>query len=77
MTTGALLELLAALALIGLGIWHYRRRPSGSGRRGDTQGAVLLMLLGTIMAMHALGAFDYRPSQAEIEAGRPAPVDTP
>ena len=76
MTTGALLELIAALALIGLGIWQYRRRPPGTGRRGDTQGAVLLMLVGVIVAMHALGAFSYRPSQAEIEAGRPAPVTT-
>jgi hypothetical protein len=77
MTTSAVLELVAALALIAGGMWHYRRRPRGTGRRGDTQGAVLLMLVGTIVAMHALGAFSYRPSKAEIEAGRPAPVPTP
>jgi heme A synthase len=73
MTTGALLELVAALAIIALGIWQYRkRRPDGG--RGDAQGGVLLMLVGAIVAMHALGAFDYRPSQSEIDAGRPAPV---
>ena len=77
MTTGAILELVVAIALIAGGIWHYRRRPRGTGRRGDTQGAVLLMLVGAIVAMHALGLFSYRPSQAEINAGRPAPVQTP
>jgi hypothetical protein len=33
MTTGAVLELVAALALIAGGMWHYRRRPRGTGRR--------------------------------------------
>ena len=32
-----------------------------------SQGAVLLLVVGVIMAIHALGALDYHPSAAEIE----------
>ena len=73
MTAPAYLELAAAIAMIGAGVWLYRRRSAGE-RRGS-QGAVFLLLVGAIVAMHALGAFEYRPSQAEIDrqALPPAP----
>jgi hypothetical protein len=75
-STADILELVAALALIALGIWQYRKRVVDGSRRGS-QGGVLLLLVGAIVAMHALGLFKYRPSQSEINAGRPAPLDTP
>jgi hypothetical protein len=70
---GQILELVAALALIALGVWQYRKRVADDSRRGSQSG-VLLLLVGAIVAMHALGLFSYRPSQAEINAGRPAPL---
>ena len=66
MTTGAIIEVLVAAALLIGGIVVYRR--------GGTQGGVLLMAIGLIMAIHGLGLLEYRPSAAEIAAqGRPAP----
>lgn len=69
MTTGEILELLAALALIALGIWQYRRRSAENARRGSQSG-VFLLLIGALVAMHALGLFQYRPSQSEIDRAR-------
>ena len=69
MTTGAIIEVLVALALIGVGVWQYRKR-SAEGARYGSQGAVFLFLIAAIMLMHGLGAFEYRPSAAEIEAAR-------
>jgi hypothetical protein len=66
MTTGRMIELVAALALIGVGVWLYRR-PKGPDGYGS-QGAVLLFVVAVIMGIHALGGLDYRPSQAELEA---------
>ena len=68
MTTGAMIELAVAVALLAFGIWLYRRRD-----KSDTygsQGAVILFVVAAIMAIHALGGLDYRPSQAELEAAR-------
>lgn len=58
MTPREIIELALAIALIGGGIWSYRR--------GGTQGAVLLMIIGAIVAIHALGLMEYRPSRAEL-----------
>jgi len=70
MTIPRLLELAAALAIFGVGVWLYRSRPSdraaADGNYGS-QGAVLLFALGAIMAIHALGGLDYHPSQAEAD----------
>ena len=59
MTTGEILELLGAVALLVGAILLYRR--------GDTQGGVFLLIIAALMAMHALGLFKYRPSQGEID----------
>ena len=59
MTTREIIELALAVALIGGGIWSYRR--------GGTQGAVILMIVGAIVAVHALGLMKYRPTRAETE----------
>ena len=68
MTTPRMIELAAALVLLGIGIWLYRRR-----NKSDTygsQGAVLLFVIAVIMGIHALGGLDYRPSASELEAMR-------
>jgi hypothetical protein len=59
MTMLQIIELVAALALIVGGVWAYRR--------GGTQGGVILMFVGAIVAIHGLGLLEYRPSPAELE----------
>ena len=64
MTTTKIIELVVAVAFIVAGVWLYRRgHPDGYG----SQGAVLLLIVGTIAAIHALGLLEYRPSQSELE----------
>ena len=66
MTIAQTIEVAAAALMIGGGIWLQVR-----GRREDTQhgsqGAVILIVIGAILAIHGLGLFEYRPSQAEID----------
>jgi hypothetical protein len=66
MTIGAMIELAAAVALIGFGVWLYRARKQADQSYGS-QGAVLLFVVAAIMALHALGAFNYHPSRSELE----------
>lgn len=73
MTTREIIELAVAIAMIGGAIYLYVKRERGAALR-DSQGAVFLLLVGVIVAMHALGAFNYRPSQSEIEAGGATPL---
>jgi hypothetical protein len=65
MTTSRMIELAAAILILGFGIWLYRR-PKGADGYGS-QGAVLLFVIAAIMAIHALGGLDYHPSQAEAD----------
>jgi len=63
-----MIELVAAVMFLIAAVWSYRRRD-----KSDTygsQGAVLLLVVGAIMAIHALGALDYHPSAAELEQAR-------
>jgi len=60
-----ILELVAALALIVGGIILYRRRGREDPNHGS-QSAVLLLVVGAILAIHGLGFLDYRPSPSEI-----------
>jgi hypothetical protein len=60
-----ILELIAALALIVGGIVLYRRGGRDDPNHGS-QGAVLLLAVGAILAIHGLGLLDYRPSPSEI-----------
>ena len=57
MTTGSMIEVGVAVAMIAAGIWVYRR--------GGSQGAVILFVIAALIAMHGLGLFEYRPSAAE------------
>lgn len=72
---GELIELAVAAAMIVGAVLLYRKRGK-SGAPADSQGAVFLLLVGIIVALHALGAFNYRPSQSEIDAGGAMPMST-
>ena len=68
MTSARLGELVLALVILGVSIWLYRRRDASAGGGYGNQGAVLLLVVGAIMAIHALGGLDYHPSNAELDA---------
>ena len=65
MTTGRMIELAAAIVLLVAGVILYRRRDKGDSY--GSQGAVILFVVAAIMAIHALGLLDYRPSASETE----------
>jgi glycerol-3-phosphate dehydrogenase len=69
MTTGRIVELVAALVILAAGIWLYRARRTADRSYGS-QGAVLLFAIAAILAIHALGGLEYRPSESELEAIR-------
>jgi hypothetical protein len=60
MTTAKILELAAAAALILGGAWLYWRRGREDPRHGS-QGGVILMFVGAIVAIHGSGLLNYRP----------------
>jgi hypothetical protein len=66
-----LVELVGALLILGAGIFLYRRKPAGAeaGNYGS-QGAVILLVIGLIVGIHAIGGLDYHPSQSELDAAR-------
>jgi hypothetical protein len=67
MSGARMIELAGAVALLGGGLWLYTRRtPDRSG----SQGAVLMLVVGAILAIHGLGLLDYRPSSGELELAR-------
>ena len=66
MTDGRMIELAAAVVILGAGIVFYRRKPADGSSYGN-QGAVILLAVAVIMAIHALGGLDYHPSKAEAE----------
>ena len=65
LTTGRLIELVAAVLLLCVGIFFYRRRDKADSY--GSQGAVILFVVAAIMAIHAIGALEYHPSAAEAE----------
>ena len=70
MSIARLAELALAVILLGAGVWFYARPlPSGTpaGTRRDSQGSVLLLVVGAILGIHALGLLEYHPSPAEID----------
>jgi hypothetical protein len=66
MTAGHMAELAVAVVILGLGVWLYRARKQADEGYGS-QGAVILLVIGAIVAIHALGLLKYRPSKAEAE----------
>lgn len=73
MTTSRMIELAVAVLLLGAGIFFYRRKPApddqGASSYGN-QGAVILIVIAVIVAIHALGGLDYHPTQAEADMMR-------
>jgi len=67
MTTGRMIELAAAVLLLGAAVVLYRRRDPASEGYGN-QGAVILLVISVIMGIHALGGLDYHPTQSELDA---------
>ena len=67
MTTGRMIEFAAAALILGAGIYFYRRPKTDKSDTYGSQGAVIMFVIAIIMGTHALGGFDYRPSQSEIE----------
>ena len=66
MTTPRMIELAAALAIFVSAVWLYRRRRQADQGYGS-QGAVILLVVAAIMAIHALGGLDYHPTAVEID----------
>ncbi|MFL6727229.1 MAG: hypothetical protein ACJ8FS_12050 [Sphingomicrobium sp.] len=66
MTAGRMIELAFAVLFLGAAVWLYRARKSADRSYGS-QGAVLLIAIGLIMGIHALGLLEYHPSQGELE----------
>jgi hypothetical protein len=56
----------AAMVFIIAGVIVYRRGARQDSNHGS-QGAVIMLVIGVILAIHGLGLFEYRPSQSEIE----------
>lgn len=65
LTPGRIAELAVAVLLLGAGIWFYQRRDKADNYGG--QGAVILLVVGAIIAIHGLGLLRYHPSKAEAE----------
>lgn len=65
MTTVQLIEVAVAALLIGGGVWQQVRTRRTSPNRGS-QGAVILIVIGAIVAIHGLGLMEYRPSEGEM-----------
>ena len=65
MITGRMIELAAAVVILGAGVYFYRRRDRSDSY--GSQGAVILFVVAAIMAIHALGALDYHPTRAEAQ----------
>jgi hypothetical protein len=64
-----MIELAVAVVLLAAGIYFYRRKPADGNSYGN-QGAVLLFVVAAIMAIHALGALDYHPTESETDLMR-------
>ena len=73
---GAMAEVAAGAAMLIAALWLYRRpapaTEEGNGSYGS-QGAVIMAVIAIILLIHGLGALEYHPSQAEIEAYQARP----
>lgn len=70
MTLGRAIELAVAALILAAGVVLYRR-PRAKADRSDSygsQGAVILFVVGAIVAIHALRLMEYRPGAAAAEA---------
>ena len=65
MTTREIIELVAAVALIVLGVLQDRKR-SADGSSYGSQSAVILFVVAALLLIHGLGLMEYRPSASEL-----------
>jgi hypothetical protein len=65
MSLPRMIELAAAVLILAAGVYFYRRKDAGNPF--GNQGAVILIAVAVIMAIHALGGLNYHPSQAEAD----------
>lgn len=61
-----ILKLTGAVLLIVAGIWQYRRRSGTDNNSYGSQSGVLLLAVGIIFLVVALGGLEYRPTAAEL-----------
>ena len=66
MTPQRMIELAVAVLFIVAAVWLYRRNRAVDQGYGS-QGAVLLLIVGVIVGIHALGLMEYRPTDSELE----------
>jgi len=64
MTTAHPITLGAGAVFLIAAIWLYRRR-GREDRRHGSQGAVILLIVGLILAIHGLGLMEYRPMSVD------------
>lgn len=67
MTTIQIIEVAVAAALIVYAVILYRRRGAEGEAKTGSQTAVILLVIGAILAIHGLGLMEYRPSRGEME----------
>ena len=65
MTAGRAIELAVAIALLAVGVFFYRRRDRADSY--GSQGAVILFVVGAIVAIHALRLMEYRPGSGDAD----------
>lgn len=65
MTAPRILELAIAVVLLAAGVILYRRRDKSDGY--GSQGAVILIVVAVIVAIHALSLMEYHPTAAEAD----------
>ena len=66
MTTIQIIEVAVAAALIFGAVVIYRRRGAEGEAKTGSQTAVILLVIGLIVAVHGLGLMEYRPSASEL-----------
>ena len=65
MTTLQIAEVAIAAALIAAGVWLQVRSKREDAQHGS-QGAVLLLAIGAILAIHGLGLLEYRKPEVGL-----------
>ena len=66
MTMTQLAELAIAALLAAAAIWLYRRPVAAADQRHGSQGAVLLLAIAVILAIHGAGLLNYRPAGTHL-----------
>ena len=65
MTASRAIELAVAALIIAAGVVLYRRRDRSDSY--GSQGAMILLVVGAIVAIHALRLMEYRPGRADAD----------